>query len=91
MPPIEGDEEKYYSLPSTPLSKGVKEGKILKIVTPNKPLTRLPILLAQIKAGNNSNKLKNKIRQTLYLLYQYNKIKKLLSNNLKDEIDQFWI
>ena len=45
MPPLEGDEE-------------VKEGKGLKILTPNKLLTRLPILLAQIKAGNNSYKLK---------------------------------
>ena len=32
-------------------------------------LTRLPILLAQIKAGNNSNKLKNEIRQILHLYY----------------------
>ena len=45
MPPLEGDEE-------------VKEGKGLKMLTPNKLLTRLPILLAQIKAGNNSYKLK---------------------------------
>ena len=54
----------------------VKEGKGLKILTPNKLLTRLPIFLAQIKAGNNSYKLKNEIRQILYLLYQYNKITK---------------
>ena len=66
MPPSEGDEEK------------VKEGKGLKILTPNKLLTKLPILLAQIKAGNNSNKLRNKIRQILYLLHQDNKITKIL-------------
>ena len=54
----------------------VKEEKGLKILTPNKLLTRLPILLAQIKAGNNSYKLKNEIRQILYLLYQHNKITK---------------
>ena len=66
MPPLEGDEEK------------VEEGKGLKILTPNKLLTKLPILLAQIKAGNNSNKLRNKIRQILYLLYQDNKITKIL-------------
>ena len=66
MPPLEGDEEK------------VKEGKGLKILTPNKLLTKLPILLAQIKAGNNSNKLRNKIRQILYLLYHDNKITKIL-------------
>ena len=39
----------------------------LKIVTPKKLLTRLPILLlAQIKAGNNSYKLKNETRPILY-------------------------
>ena len=52
IPPPESDEE-------------VKEGKRLKILTSNKLLTRLPILLPQIKAGNNSYKLKNKIRQIL--------------------------
>ena len=36
----------------------VKEGTGLKILTPNKLLTRLPISLAQIKSGNNSYKLK---------------------------------
>ena len=43
------------------------------MLTLNKLLTRLQILLAQIKAGNNSYKLKNEIRQILYLLYQHNK------------------
>ena len=52
--------------------EGVKEGKVLKISTPNKLLTRLPILLAQIKAVSDSYNLKNKIRQILYLLYQHN-------------------
>ena len=41
----------------------------LKILTPNELLTRLPILLAQTNTGNNSNKLKNEIRQILFLLY----------------------
>ena len=54
----------------------------MKILTPNKLLTRLPILLAQIKAGNNSYKLKNKIRETLYLLYQHNKITKKVYKSL---------
>ena len=45
-------------------------------MTLNKLSTRLPILLAQINAGNNSFKLKNEIRQILYLLYQHNKITK---------------
>ena len=60
----------------------VKEEKGLKILTPNKLLTRLPILLAQIKAGNSSSKVKIEIRRILYLLYQHNKITKKVYNNL---------
>ena len=41
----------------------------LKILTPNQMLSRLPISLAQLKAGNNSEKLKNEIKQILYSLY----------------------
>ena len=70
MPPLEGNEEE------------VRKGKGLKILTLNKLLTRLPILLAQIKAGNNSYKLKNEIRQILFLLYQHNKITKKVYSNL---------
>ena len=47
-----------------------QSGKGLKILTPNQMLNRLPIALAQLKAGNNSNKLKNEIRQLLYSLYR---------------------
>ena len=50
-------------------NKQNQEGKGLKILTPNQMLNRLPIALAQLKAGNNSNKLKNEIRQLLYSLY----------------------
>ena len=57
-------------VPSTPLSKG----KQLKILTPNKLLIRLSMLLAQIKVENNPNKLKIKVRQIMYLLYQHNKM-----------------
>ena len=42
----------------------------LKILTPNQMLTRLPISLAQLNAGNNSENLKNEIRQLLYSLYR---------------------
>ena len=45
-------------------------GSGLKILTKKQMLNRLPILLAQIQAGNNSKKLKNKIRQILYSLYR---------------------
>ena len=53
MPPLEG--EKII-------------GKGLKIMTPHQMITRLPILLAQFKAGTNSQKLKNEIRQIVYSL-----------------------
>ena len=42
-------------------------------LTPNQILSRLPITLAQLKAGNNSEKLKNEIRQLLYSLYRSKK------------------
>ena len=69
MLPLEGDQEE------------VKEGKELKILAPNKLLSRLPILLAQVKAGN-SYKLKNEIRQILHFLHWQNKVTKKVSNNL---------
>ena len=51
-------------------NKQNQEGKGLKILTPNQMLNRLPIALAQLQAGNNSNKLKNEIRQLLYSLHR---------------------
>ena len=47
-----------------------QSGQELKILTPNQMLTRLPIFLAQLKAGNNSEKLENKVRQLLYSLFR---------------------
>ena len=45
----------------------------LKILTPNQMLSRLTITSAQLKAGNNSKKLENEIRQLLYSLYRSKK------------------
>ena len=45
-----------------------QEGQGLKILTPDQMLSRLPITLAQLKVGNNSQKLINEIRQLLYSL-----------------------
>ena len=59
-----------------------QEGKGLKILTPNQMLSRLPITLAQLKAGNNSEKLKNEIRQLLYSLYRSKNMTKQVYNNL---------
>ena len=56
-------------------------GQGLKILTPDQMLNRLPITLAQLKAANNSKKLKNEISCILYctiqLLYSLYRSKKL--------------
>ena len=57
-------------------------GSGLKILTNKQMLNRLPILLAQIQAGNNSNKLKNEARQILYSLYRSKVLTKTVYNNL---------
>ena len=53
-----------------------QKAKMLKILTPNQILNRLLIILAQLKAGNNSEKLKNEIRQLLHSLYRSKKTSK---------------
>ena len=63
-------------------NKQNQSGKGLKILTPNQMLSRLPISLAQLKTGNNSEKLKNKIRQILCSLYRSKKLTKNVYNNL---------
>ena len=63
-----------------------QEGEGLKILTPNQMLKRLPIALAQIKAGNNSEGLLNEIRQIVYSLYRSKKITKMLYNNIINSI-----
>ena len=57
-------------------------GSGLKILTPQQMLARLPILLAQIKAGNNSPEFKNEIRQLLYSLYRSKQISETVYENL---------
>ena len=82
MPPLEGNEEKE------------KEEKGIQVVTPNKLSIRFLVLLPQKKAGNNSYKLKSKIRQILYLLYQHNKTKKInfrtISSSHDNNVSTYW-
>ena len=66
--------------------KQKQQGLGLKILTPNQMLSRLPITLAQLKAGNNSEKLKNEIRQLLHSLYKSKKLTKQLYKSLIDTI-----
>ena len=54
----------------------------LKVLTPKQMLQRLPIALAQVKAGNNSESLLNEIRQIVYSLYQSKQITTKVYNNI---------
>ena len=62
------------------VSKSIHEakhkGKGLKILKSNQMFKRLPIALAQIKAGNNSESLLNEIRQIVYYLHRSKKLLK---------------
>ena len=57
-------------------------GKGLKILTPDQMLSRLPISSAQLKAENNSEKLKNEMRQMLHSLYRSKKLTKNVYKSL---------
>ena len=69
------------------LKQNETKGKGLKILTPKKILQRLPIALAQVKAGNNSESLLDEIRQIVYSLYQSKQITKKVYNNIIKSIN----
>ena len=71
----------YSSIISEAKYKATK-GKGLKISTPKQMLQRLPIALAQVKTGNNSESLLNEIRQIVYSLYQSKQVTKKVYNNI---------
>ena len=58
------------------------KGTALKTLTPKQMLQRLPIALAQVKAGNNSERLLNETKQIVYSLYQSKEITKKVYNNI---------
>ena len=64
-----------------------KQGLGLKVLTPDQILRRLPISLAQLNAGNNSEKLKNEIRQLLNSLYRSKKLTKNIYKSLFDIVE----
>ena len=72
-------------------SKGVGilnlDNSKFKILTPKQIIQRLPIALAQVKAGNNSKSLLNEIRQIVYSLYQSKQITKKVYNNIIKSIN----
>ena len=57
--------------------ESASRGEGLKILTPNQMPSRLPISLTQLEAGNNSEKLKKKVRQLLHSLYRSKKLNKM--------------
>ena len=59
-----------------------QQGQGFKMLTPDQMLSRLPISLVQLKAGNNSEKLNNEIKQLLYSLYRSKTLTKAIYNNL---------
>ena len=63
-----------------------QEGQGLKILALQQMLSRLPISLPQIKAGNNSEKLKNELRQFLYSFYRSKKLSKTIYKHLMNAI-----
>ena len=62
------------------------KGTGLKILTPKQMLQRLPIALAKVKAGNNSEIFLNEIRQIIYSLYRSKQITKKLYNHIIESV-----
>ena len=81
---IEGNNyiKLYDGYSSTEAKHKTTKGTGLKILTPKQMLQKLLIALAQVKAGNNSEGLLNKIRQIIYSLYQSKEITKKVCNNI---------
>ena len=77
---------KDYSIFLSKTQYKAKYGRGLKILTPKQMLQRLPIALAQVKAGNTSENWLNEIRQIIYSLYQANEISQNLYNNTVNSI-----
>ena len=63
-----------------------QKGQGLKILTPNQMLSSLPISLAQLEVGNNSEKLENEIRELLYSLCRSKKLARNIYKSLVDII-----
>ena len=76
MPPLESEKDAAQR----------QQGQGLKILTPKQMNSRLPILLAQLKAGNNSQKLKNEIRHLLYSLYRSKNLSKTIYTSLMNTL-----
>ena len=76
-----------YSLMMYEAKYRATKGTGLKILTPKQMLQRLPIALAHVKAGNNSESLLNEIRQIEYSLCKSKQITKKVYNNIIKSIN----
>ena len=85
----------FHKLEESQKGKGANEmsrvnaSERLKILTPNQMLKRLPIALAQVKAGNNSESLLNEIRHIVYSLYRSKEFTKKVYNNVINSIKKY--
>ena len=70
----------------TGFSDRVSDHSNLKILTPNQMHHRLPIAIAQVRAGNTSENLINEVRQIIYSLYQTKEITKKVHNNIMNSV-----
>ena len=68
------------------VKRKIKSGEGLKVLTPKQMLQRLPIALAEAKAGNTFENLLNEIRQIIYSLYRAKEITKKAYSNIMNSI-----
>ena len=80
------EEKDMPELESEESAEQRQTGQGLKLLTPKQSIIRLPILLAQLKGGNNFEKLKNEIRQIAYSLYRSKNLSKTIYNSLINTI-----
>ena len=76
----------HYSWISFEVERKSIRGEGLKIITAKQILQRLPKALAQVKAGNASQNLLNKLGEIIYSLYQTKEITKGMLNNITNSI-----
>ena len=79
---LNGFDSRIFSIKSKGLGLLNSDQSKLKILTPKQMFKRLPITLSQVKAGNNSENLLNKMRQIVYSFYQSKKIAKKIYNKI---------
>ena len=86
--PKKSDKKQQQNMPELETEQKAAErqqGQGLKILAPKQMITRMRILLAQLRAGNNSEKLKNEIKKIVHSLYRSKNLSKTIYNNLMNK------